>query len=145
MLTQKGEEFGELRKASGTEPSDSGLEPGRCDGGVTGSVCYQPHGLCERVLQGTSWEGKTSITLATHWTDRIISMLENRETDIGITPRVFYSKAVEAVPIFREPLFLLSSKSVSDYPEVVQAQQLKRSNEIYFDWGTGFVEWHEKR
>ena len=39
--------------------SDSGLEPGRCDGGVTGSVCYQPHGLCERVLQGTSWKGKT--------------------------------------------------------------------------------------
>ena len=90
-------------------------------------------------------KGKLSITLATHWTDRIISMLENRETDIGITPRVFYSKAVEAVPIFREPLFLLSSKSVSDYPEVVQAQQLKRSNEIYFDWGTGFVEWHEKQ
>lgn len=81
----------------------------------------------------------------THWTDRIISMLENRETDIGITPRVFYSKVVEAVAIFKEPLFLLSSKSVSDYPEVVQAQQLKRSNEIYFDWGTGFVEWHEKQ
>ena len=72
-------------------------------------------------------------------------MLENRETDIGIPPRVFYSKVVEAVAIFKEPLFLLSSKSVSDYPEVVQAQQLKRSNEIYFDWGTGFVEWHEKQ
>ena len=54
-------------------------------------------------------------------------MLENRETDIGITPRVFYSKVVEAVAIFKEPLFLLSS------------------NEIYFDWGTGFVEWHEKQ
>ena len=27
----------------------------------------------------------------------------------------------------------------------MQAQQLKRSNEIYFDWGTGFVEWHEKQ
>ena len=72
-------------------------------------------------------------------------MLENRETDIGITPRVFYSKVVEAVAIFKEPLFLLSSKSVSDYPEVVQAQQLKRFNEIYFDWGTGVVEWHEKQ
>lgn len=60
VLTQKGEEFVEFaEKASGTEPSDSGLEPGRCDGGVTGSVCYQPHRLCERVLQGTSWERKT--------------------------------------------------------------------------------------
>ena len=52
VLTQKGEEFVE----------DYLITPDseyKCDGGVTGSVCYQPHGLCERVLQGTSWEGKT--------------------------------------------------------------------------------------
>ena len=72
-------------------------------------------------------------------------MLENRETDIGITPRVFYSKVVEAVAIFKEPLFLLSSKVFLITRRLCRQQQLKRSNEIYFDWGTGFVEWHEKQ
>ena len=72
-------------------------------------------------------KGKLSITLATHWTDRIISMLENRETDIGITPRVFYSKAVEAVPIFQESLYLVSSRSVSSYPDFIDAKTLKRA------------------
>ena len=90
-------------------------------------------------------KGKLSITLATHWTDRIISMLENRETDIGITPRVFYSKAVEAVPIFQESLYLVSSRSVSSYPDFIDAKTLKRAHEIYFDWGTNFVEWHESQ
>ena len=90
-------------------------------------------------------KGKLSITLATHWTDRIISMLENRETDIGITPRVFYSKAVEAVPIFQESLYLVSSRSVSSYPDSIDAKTLKRAHEIYFDWGPNFVEWHESQ
>lgn len=52
---------------------------------------------------------------------------------------------VEAVPVFQEPLYLVSSKSASDYLDVVDAKALKRSNEIYFDWGTSFVEWHEKQ
>lgn len=88
---------------------------------------------------------KLSITLSTHWTDHIISMLENREIDIGITPRVFYSKAIEAVPVFCEPLYLVSRRSVSDYPDQVDPRELKRSNEIYFDWGMKFVEWHEQQ
>lgn len=95
-----------------------------------------------RELLGT---GKISITLATHWTDRIISMLKNRETDIGITPRVFYSKVVEAVPIFYERLYLVSNRNVSDYPECVDPKTLTRSKEIYFDWGISFVEWHENQ
>lgn len=86
-----------------------------------------------------------SIVLSTHWTDRIISMLENRETDIGITPRVFYSRTIDALPMFDEPLYLVSNTQVSHYPDVVSMNQLQRSNEIYFDWGLNFVEWHDNQ
>lgn len=88
---------------------------------------------------------RLSLSLATHWTDRIITMLENREIDIGITPRVFYSKTLDAVPMFREALYLVSSREVSSYPDLVDATQLKRENEIYFDWGRSFVEWHDQQ
>lgn len=86
-----------------------------------------------------------SITLSTHWTDRIISMLENREADIGLTPRVFYSKSIQASPIFDEPLYLVSNTKVSDYPECVDTKTLKRANEIHFDWGLNFMEWHDRQ
>lgn len=146
MLTQKGEEFVEFAKRH-QELNRQIQDWSRGD--VTEvlriafviSLTDYVKGFYRELLG----KGNLSITLSTHWTDRIISMLENRETDIGITPRVFYSKAVEAVPVFQEPLYLVSSKCVSDYPDVVDAKVLKRSNEIYFDWGTGFVEWHEKQ
>ncbi|MBR4578998.1 MAG: LysR family transcriptional regulator [Oscillospiraceae bacterium] len=86
-----------------------------------------------------------SLVLSTHWTDRIISMLENREIDIGITPRVFYSKAIEVSPVFEEPLFLVSNQAVSNYPDLVDPTRLKRANEIYFDWGHKFVDWHDQQ
>ena len=56
VLTQKGEEFVEFAKRH-QELNRQIQDWSRGD--VTGSVCYQPHGLCERVLQGTSWERKT--------------------------------------------------------------------------------------
>ena len=49
VLTQKGEEFVEFAKRH--QELNRQIQDW--------SVCYQPHGLCERVLQGTSWEGKT--------------------------------------------------------------------------------------
>lgn len=88
---------------------------------------------------------KISVTLSTHWTDRVISMLENKETDVGITPRFFYSKAINAVPLFEEPLFLVSNSVVSCYPDYIPAKDLNRSDEIYFDWGRSFVEWHDNQ
>lgn len=88
---------------------------------------------------------KISVTLSTHWTDRIISMLENKEVDVGITPRVFYSKTIDSLPLFEEPLFLVSNSSVSSYSDHVSAKDLKRSDEIYFDWGHNFVEWHDRQ
>ena len=146
MLTQKGEEFVEFAKRH-QELNHQIKDWSRGD--VTEvlrvasviSLTDYVKGFYRELLG----KGKLSITLATHWTDRIMTMLENRETDIGITPRVFYSKTVDAIPIFREPLYLVSSKTVSDYPDAVDAKQLKRSNEIYFDWGISFVEWHEKQ
>lgn len=88
---------------------------------------------------------RISLALSTHWTDRIITMLENREIDIGITPRVFYSKALDVSPIFEEPLYLVSNRMVSRYPDRVDPTQLKRTDEIYFDWGHSFVEWHDQQ
>lgn len=86
-----------------------------------------------------------SITLSTHWTDRIIAMLENREADIGLTPRVFRSKSIQVSPIFDEPLYLVSNTKVSDYPDFVDVKTLKRANEIHFDWGLSFMDWHDRQ
>lgn len=146
MLTQKGEEFTEFAKRH-QELRRQVREWSRGDmtevlrvASVISLTDYVK-GFYRELLG----RGKLSIKLSTHWTDRIISMLENRETDIGITPRVFYSKLVEATPIFQESLYLVSNRNVSEYADVIDAKQLKRSDEIYFDWGTSFVEWHESQ
>lgn len=88
---------------------------------------------------------RIALSLSTHWTDQIITMLENREIDIGITPRVFYAATLDVSPIFEEPLYLVSNRTVSCYPDRVDPTQLKRADEIYFDWGHRFVEWHDQQ
>lgn len=145
-LTQKGEEFIEFAKrhqALNQQIKDwsRGNVPEILRVSSVISLTDYVKGFYRELLETE----KISITLATHWTDRIISMLKNRETDIGITPRVFYSKVVEAVPIFCEKLYLVSNRSVSEYPECVDPKLLKRSKEIYFDWGISFTEWHENQ
>ena len=72
-------------------------------------------------------------------------MLENREADIGLTPRVFRSKSIQVSPIFDEPLYLVSNAKVSDYPDFVDVKTLKRANEIHFDWGLSFMDWHDRQ
>ena len=145
-LTRKGEEFAEFAKRY------IDLERQILDwssGSVTevlrvSSVISLTHHVLKGFYLELLTDPRLSITLSPHWTDRIISMLENREADVGISPRVFYSRYVEATPIFDEPLYLISSKSVSSYPDQVDLREMKRSNEIYFDWGPRFVEWHDR-
>lgn len=146
-LTQKGTEFTEFAKRYlelGQQIQDWSIGNTREVLKLSSVISLNDYifkGFYARLLG----QRRISLSLSTHWTDQIITMLENREIDIGITPRVFYSKTLDVSPIFEEPLYLVSNQTVSHYPDRVDPTQLKRADEIYFDWGHRFVEWHDQQ
>lgn len=146
QLTQKGAEFTEYAKQY--LELDHSIQDWRNGNTIEVLKVASVISLTDYILNGFYTQllrkREMSVVMSTHWTDRIIAMLENREADIGITPRVFYSKSIEAIPLFDEPLYLVSNTEVSDYSDQVSTSQLRRTDEIYFDWGVNYVEWHDK-
>lgn len=81
------------------------------------------------------------LEISHHWTDRIYSLLENYTVDLGIVPRLFNSKQVVSKPLFEEEMVIVSREKL---PPTLHPRDLDPANEIYMDWGTPFVAWHDK-
>ena len=88
-----------------------------------------------------SEEGRFTLDISHHWTDRIFSLIENHQVDVGLVPRLFQSKRVRSTPIFQEELVLVSRDKLA---EVVMTEDLDTKKEIFFDWGVQYVSWHHQ-
>lgn len=84
------------------------------------------------------------LTISTHWNDQIYNMLDNYLLDIGFVSRSFPSRNLITVPLFLEPMVLVSDQRYSSYPTVIRTEELPVEHEVYLDWGSEFEIWHSR-
>ncbi|MBQ1396348.1 MAG: LysR family transcriptional regulator [Eubacterium sp.] len=67
--------------------------------------------------------------------------IEYGETDIAFTSGEYNSDTITALPVFSEPMVLLTGED-SRYPEEVLPAELDVADEVYLYWGGPFYAWH---
>jgi len=69
--------------------------------------------------------------------------LESGMTDIAFTTGIAKSPSLLQTPLFSEPMVLICAGD-ADYPDRVQLKQMPPSEEVYSDWSSRFVHWHQQ-
>jgi DNA-binding transcriptional LysR family regulator len=90
-------------------------------------------------------ENEPTLTLkvGSHWSVTACKLIESHEIDIGIVSRLIKSDSIVAVPIFREPMILVSSSKYSNFGDIVSPRELDKRKELKLDWGEDFQLWHD--
>lgn len=66
----------------------------------------------------------------------------NGSIDLALISDDRYYPNLETVPLFQEPMILLSNTSAS-YPDIVSPKSLDPHNEIFLPWNPEFQTWHD--
>lgn len=74
----------------------------------------------------------------------IYEMVNNMEADIGLVVRAVTSNTITCVPLFRDPLVLVTSKSVNPMQSLVNPQWLDVRNEVFWGYFGDFRFWHDQ-
>ena len=79
-----------------------------------------------------------------HHSQEIYRRLSSRALDVGFAFFPIQYSDLHAVPVFREPIMMISLPG-SDYAEgVIHPHELDKADEIYFSWDSNLAQWHEE-
>lgn len=85
---------------------------------------------------------KIKLSINTHHSNEIYSLVENRAADIGfVFSRITYPDIIVS-PIYRELMYLICHKD-SDYHDDLSCHDLDVSHEVYLNWGVDYQQWHD--
>jgi DNA-binding transcriptional LysR family regulator len=86
----------------------------------------------------------TKLSINTHHSNEIYSLVENRAADIGfVFSNITYPDVITR-PVYRELMYLLCSED-SPYRDDMPYGELDVSNEVYLEWGLDLRQWHDSR
>ncbi len=83
-----------------------------------------------------------NLSIYTHHSSEIYSLLENRMIDIGFVFSQFKYPDIISRPIYREKMYLITSKE-SIYSDGIKISELDPSKEVYLRWGADYELWHD--
>ena len=75
--------------------------------------------------------------------DAAIRSIQENKTDIAFTCAKLKNNYLVQIPVFSEPMVLITSV-VSSYREPVEIFQLSLSDEVYVEWSNAFARWHQQ-
>lgn len=82
------------------------------------------------------------LSIATHHSGEIYSLVENRTADIGfVFSRVTYPDVVSE-PVYRELMYLICHKKSTYHPDM-DCKELNVKDEIFLPWGADYRQWHD--
>ncbi|MBE6012013.1 MAG: LysR family transcriptional regulator, partial [Lachnospiraceae bacterium] len=93
-----------------------------------------------------SGDNPFTINVSSHWTFTVYNLLKNYELDLGLVLGIINFSDILSYPVFQEKLVL----ATYDYSEKFTGKEeispctLDPENEIYVNWGTDYVSWHDK-
>lgn len=82
-----------------------------------------------------------SLSIQNHHSYEAYGFIESGLTDIAFISDAMYSKNVETIPAFREPMLLVAGKNVN-LPSVIHPAKLDVTHEIKIPWYPQFDIWH---
>lgn len=83
-----------------------------------------------------------SLSIQNHHSYEAYSFIESGLTDIGFISDDMYSKNVETIPAFREPMLFVAGKNVN-LPAEIHPSKLDATHEIKIPWSPQFDIWHD--
>ena len=72
-----------------------------------------------------------------------IHSIQDDKTDIAFTCGRVKDSYFEQIPVFSEPMVVITSM-VSAYHEPVDLHQLSLADEVYIEWSHAFAQWHQQ-
>ena len=86
-------------------------------------------------------EGKSSLTFHQYHSLEAYGYVERGEVDLAFISDDMYSRQVETIPVFREPMRLVTRPG-SSLPHQVHPAQLDSTREIRMQWNPEYDLWH---
>lgn len=83
-----------------------------------------------------------SLSIQNHHSYEAYSFIESGLTDIAFISDAMYSKNVETIPAFREPMIFVAGKNVT-LPAEIHPSKLDATHEIRIPWNPQFDIWHD--
>ncbi|MCQ2510458.1 MAG: LysR family transcriptional regulator [Lachnospiraceae bacterium] len=146
-LTAKGEEFQELAMQY-QELTEKMLSIGKQEekklriGAVNSISSYLLPDVCEHFM-----EVHPDAQLEVHdfeKTAEICTWLEHKQIDLAFAGGSTYKRKVQTVPLFREHMLVVCSRQMQLGP-LVKIEELNVENEVYCNWFTDFIQWHDEK
>lgn len=85
---------------------------------------------------------KFSLSIQSHHSYEAYSLIESGLTDVAFISDAMYSKNVESIPAFREPMVFVAGKNVH-LPDKIDPSKLDVTHEIKIPWNPQFDIWHD--
>ena len=82
------------------------------------------------------------MSIQNHHSYEAYSFVESGLTDIAFISDAMYSKNVETIPAFREPMLFVAGKNVN-FPTEIHPSKLDVTHEIKIPWSPQFDIWHD--
>lgn len=89
-------------------------------------------------------EPSLNMELCTLHSQEIYRKLSAHELDVGFAYNPIHYSDIDAVPVFREPIIMISAPNSVYEEEVIAPSRLKKSDEIYYAWERTVVAWHNE-
>lgn len=83
------------------------------------------------------------LSINTHHSNEIHSLVESRKADIGFVFQQIRFPNIISRPIYRELMYLLCHKD-SPYHDDMPLSRLHSEDEIFLSWGTDYQQWHDR-
>ncbi len=93
----------------------------------------------QRLLKSTE---DLSLSIENHHSFEAYGLIESGLTDIAFISDAMYSKNVETIPAFREPMLFVAGKKMN-LPVKIHPSKLDVSHEIKIPWNPQFDIWHD--
>lgn len=77
-------------------------------------------------------------------TAEICTWLEHKQLDLALAGGTTYKRKVTTLPLFREKMLVVCSNEI-EMPEMIAKDQLNMEKEVYCNWFTDFIQWHDEQ
>jgi len=101
-------------------------------------LAYTLPSVFQRLLKDNE---NLSLSIQNHHSYEAYDFIESGLTDIAFISDAMYSKNVETIPAFREPMLLVAGKNVN-LPSEIHPSKLDVTHEIKIPWYPQFNFWH---
>lgn len=82
------------------------------------------------------------LTVSTHHSNEIHSLVESRAADIGFVFSQISYPDIISTPVYRELMYVIFHKD-SPYYDGISCKDLDPSKEIFLSWGQDYQQWHD--